>query len=712
MVAIHQASSMASEVAAIVVTSDGSPLPRLTALFEPPPPAVTLDALGDALDGTDCVVCPTDLAGGWRAALERTRARAPDAAFVLVAADGDGERTVDVCPEGVFVSVPADVADETLRECIERAAAHAREVRELREGMERYQMLVEESSEAVFVYQHGRFRFVNDRTCEMTGYRRSELLEMDPWALIHPADRERLAALAHGEVDEPDEPVEARVVSADGTVREMVFNGRSVTFDGDPALLTVVRDVTERNRLTRELREQAEHLSTIGSNLPVVLFALDAEGRFLALEGEGLDPLDIESEELVGQSVFEVFPESPEYLTLFERVFDGESVNTVTEPGDAVFEAWIEPVHIDGEVERVVGVGIELTERHENEQALRESEARYRTLLDVFDTSEVGTFIIDADLTVVWASRAIETFFGVDRDRLIGRSKPEVLTTQLMPAFEDPDAFRETVLRTYAADAPTTVFEYHVLPGDGREERWLKHWSRPIERGAYAGGRIEHYTDVSELVAKERSLEAQNERLEEFTSIVSHDLRNPLAVANGSLLLYRETGETGNLDRLDSAIERMDSLIGELLTLAREGLLVGDLDAVSLPEVARRAWEAVTVNGATLELETDLVVVADPSRLQEFLENLFSNAIKHVGESVAVRLTSVADGFAVEDDGPGIPAAERERVFGPGYTTAETGTGFGLAIVRRIAEAHGWTVGVEASDLGGARFVVTGVEPA
>ena len=109
---------------------------------------------------------------------------------------------------------------------------------------------------------------------------------------------------------------------------------------------------------------------------------------------------------------------------------------------------------------------------------------------------------------------------------------------------------------------------------------------------------------------------------------------------------------------------------------------------------------------------------SDRSRLRTLLENLFRNAVDHGGERVAVGLLDGADaeapgrghtGFYVADDGPGIAPDEREDVFEYGYTTAEDGTGFGLAIVRSVAEAHDWSVAVTESRQGGARFEVTDV---
>ncbi len=153
----------------------------------------------------------------------------------------------------------------------------------------------------------------------------------------------------------------------------------------------------------------------------------------------------------------------------------------------------------------------------------------------------------------------------------------------------------------------------------------------------------------------------------------------------------------------------MESLIETLLALAREGESVTDPRPVELAAVVDRSWRGVETTGATLERDTDRVVLADGSRLQQLLENLIRNAIEHAGPDVTVTVEDCPDGFAIADDGPGIPEAEREQVFDFGYSSEPDGTGFGLNIVREIAMAHDWSISVTESNDGGARFEVTDV---
>jgi signal transduction histidine kinase len=158
----------------------------------------------------------------------------------------------------------------------------------------------------------------------------------------------------------------------------------------------------------------------------------------------------------------------------------------------------------------------------------------------------------------------------------------------------------------------------------------------------------------------------------------------------------------------------MERLIEEILTLSRQGRAISETETVALSAVVDDCWEVVDTGEAAVHVESDRSLAADADRLQQLLENLFRNAIEHAGPDVTIRVGSLEEGigFYVADDGPGIPADDREAVFESGYSTARDGTGFGLAIVKEIADAHGWDVRATAGTDGGARFEVSGVEPA
>ncbi|WP_123124775.1 sensor histidine kinase [Halosegnis longus] len=217
-----------------------------------------------------------------------------------------------------------------------------------------------------------------------------------------------------------------------------------------------------------------------------------------------------------------------------------------------------------------------------------------------------------------------------------------------------------------------------------------------------------HVVTALERVSAEATIRRERDRLEEFASLLSHDLRNPLNVAQGRLELIQMTGEIDHVDAIDRALNRMERLIEDMLTLAREGDAVGETEPVKLRAVANQAWTNVTTKSASLEVESSVQIDADRSRLIQVFENLYRNAIEHGGDGVTVRVGSIDGGFFIEDTGPGIPEDERDDVFESGYTTNPDGTGFGLAIVKRIVEAHGWKIKVTEGTDGGARFEVSG----
>lgn len=222
-----------------------------------------------------------------------------------------------------------------------------------------------------------------------------------------------------------------------------------------------------------------------------------------------------------------------------------------------------------------------------------------------------------------------------------------------------------------------------------------------------------YYTDLrrkaEELEDTSQLLREKNRRLDEFASVVSHDLRNPLNIAAGNLGLARKAkGEDERkefFDNVESAHERMERLIQEVLSFTRQGEEAYEPVNVRLTKIAERGVKNTPLPEGSLDVETDVEVRADEDGIQRMFENLLRNSVEHTDEGVKVRVGSSEECvFYFEDDGPGIPEEKREKVLESGYTTTDGGTGFGLPIVRRTAEVHGWSVEVAEGDEGGARF--------
>jgi len=226
-------------------------------------------------------------------------------------------------------------------------------------------------------------------------------------------------------------------------------------------------------------------------------------------------------------------------------------------------------------------------------------------------------------------------------------------------------------------------------------------------------GQLRGFTKVLQDVTAQREyqqqLERQNERLEEFASQVSHDLRNPLNVALGRLKIAGEEYNSDHLDEATTAVERSLTLVDDLLSQARDEAAATVMEAVNLAETAKWCWRTIRTANETLVIETDQTVTAMPTQLKQILDNLLANAVEHGGEGVTVTVGDLENGFYVADSGSGIPEDEYDRVFEKGRSTGGE-TGLGLHIVRQNVETLGWEISVTESMAGGARFEITGVE--
>lgn len=217
------------------------------------------------------------------------------------------------------------------------------------------------------------------------------------------------------------------------------------------------------------------------------------------------------------------------------------------------------------------------------------------------------------------------------------------------------------------------------------------------------------------LKTRTRRYERQTEQLNGVIAQATHDLRNPLNVAAGYTdLLSEKVDDESRTEPLKGALERIETLVDELLILAHSKNARDTRETVRLEQLSDACWDLVETVDARLEIDGDLEFEADPDRLRHLFENLFRNAVEHTGGESTIRVGPLESGtgFYVADDGPGIPEDERERIFEPGYTTAEEGTGFGVTIVSEIAVDHGWEVSITESWNGGARFEFDSVETA
>ena len=213
-----------------------------------------------------------------------------------------------------------------------------------------------------------------------------------------------------------------------------------------------------------------------------------------------------------------------------------------------------------------------------------------------------------------------------------------------------------------------------------------------------------------DLAARKRELAHQNRRLDRFTGVVSHDLRSPLAATVGWIEMAKSDCEADYLTEATAGLDRMGTIIDHTLELAKQGRTVASFEPVDFAELVTDCWRMTTTDDEGLTIHGTATISGDPDRLRHLFENLFRNAIEHGSQDAVISIGALEDGFYVEDNGTGIPEAERERITERGYSTSSDGTGLGLAIVQEIADSHGWQLRATDSTTGGARFELTGVE--
>ncbi|WP_434530418.1 ATP-binding protein [Haloarcula sp. NS06] len=460
-------------------------------------------------------------------------------------------------------------------------------------------------------------------------------------------------------------------------------------------------------------------------------------GRAMAGDGDTTD--------LLGKNIWEVVP------SLEETEFSKQYRQAMTKQEPTSFEAYFEPLQTWFEVSAYpsqTGISVyfrDITERHEHEKEIRSRERTLREIYRVISRKdldfeekverllEIGQNALRAETAVLSHIDGDMYVFEIVRDRTgaieAGDTVPLDATNCERAVVEE----QTLVLADIAADRPelTTKTGYTemgvscylgtpVVVDESVYGTFCFYGTEP--RDSFSEWEVTLVELMGNWISyeqererREQELTRQRNRLEDFASVVSHDLRNPLNVAFGRLTLVDEAydGDPEHVESLRRSLERMDELIDDVLALARGGHKVIDATETSLDDIITAAWDTVESSDATLErVDTDARITGDQTRIQQLFENLFRNSVEHSDDPVTVCVGTLADGrgFYVADDGPGIPEDERDEVFERGYTTSDEGTGFGLAIVSEIVDAHGGRITVTESEDGGVRFDVTGVQ--
>jgi len=681
----------------------------------------------------DCVVSDYDLPEqNGIEFLEAVREDNPDLPFVLFTGKGSEEVASDAISAGVTDYLQKETGTEqyaVLANRVENAVEKRRSERALAERNRRLETLVSNLPGMVYRCRNEPdwpMEYVGGECEQLTGYAAATLEAGDVvWGeeIIHPDDREATWDAVQDALDAGEHfEVTYRIRTRCGNRKHVWERGRGI-YDADGDLRGIegfITDITQQRERQHRLERNTERLEALFENSPDMVNIHDADGVIVDANERICEELGYAHDELVGKTVWDV-----DATTDRDSVLQMESA---MERGDVRrFEAEFEradgstfPVEVHLAKLAVAGehqflaISRDVSEREAREAELRRLKRQYET---VFENAQDGLFLLEVvengdDVEFVYRqlNRAHEEMSGLSADDIVGKTEHEAFHSAL--GEQTTSYHREC----YERREPVQFEEVFEFPAG---DIVVSGTVSPV----VVDGEVTHLVgvtrDVTEFKERERALRRERDRLEEFADILSHDLRNPLNVAEGNLELVRERRDSDRLQTVADAHDRMRTLIDDVLALARHGRTATDLDDVRLDAAAERAWATVETETATLVADSGLTVRADEGRLAQLLENLFRNSVEHAAENppedcVTVRVGDLADGsgFYVEDDGRGIPDGDRERVFEYAYSTTDDGTGLGLSIVAELVDAHGWSVEVTDGEAGGTRFDITGVETA
>ncbi|WP_440989866.1 PAS domain S-box protein [Haloarchaeobius baliensis] len=649
--------------------------------------------------------------------LSLVRERDGSIPFVLFTGQGSEEIASEAISAGVTDYLQKEGSRdqyEVLANRIENVVARHRSEQRLRDSERRYRELADASPVPMGIHvPDDGIVYVNDASVEFFGAESADaLLGRSPVSLMHPDDRasvaERIGSLFEDGEPLPGEP--ERFVGLDGEVRTGIVSAVPTTVEGRPAAHVVVNDISSYLDAKERIDAQQSLVQAIIDTLDDLVYVFE-DDSLVRWNEQVTETLGYDESTLAGMSPLEFVPDEAEAgaATYVQRV---ESSGTATGTFDLLtadgerlpheFEAF----GVDhGESTFRVGIARPI----DTDEGQQELEA-YRQLVEAIGDP---MYVLDDQGFIETTNEAMADTIGIPKAEVVGEHASTFMSEG---DFERGSELIATVLTD--PDRGCATYEFTVARPDGGRIR-VEDNVTPLrdDRGSYVGS-VGVIRDISTRKRRERELERQNERLDEFASLLSHDLRNPLNVAQATVeQLENDPGDgTEHLDVLRESHQRMADIVDDALTLAKDGAAVTEPTEIRFEEVAAAAVGSVDTSGHDVEVSASATVVADEPRLQRLLENLVRNAVEHGGSTIRIDASTDPESrtvrFAVADDGPGIPASEQSAVFDSGYTTSKTGTGFGLAIVRQLAEAHGWTVDVVESELGGARVEITGVEPA
>ncbi len=600
-----------------------------------------------------------------------------------------------------------------------------RVVASLRETEARYRLLFEQSPDGIVILDPDTARFLefNDAACRQLGYSREEFARLTiadvETAETPREDRDRIAALLReGRID-----FETRQRARHGEIKYIRVTAQIIEIGGRSVYHCVWRDITERKRSDAALRALSARQEAILEAVPDIIMEVDANKVYTWANQAGLDFF---GEDVIGKEAAFYFEGQQSTYQAVQPLFNGseellyvESWQRRKDGQKRLLGWWCRTLRDDrGEVTGALSSARDITEWHQAEVALSNSERKFRT---IFTSMEEGVALHEmiydeagtpVDYRILEINPAYERHTGLSTDRAKG-----ALGSVLFGAGTPP--FLQEYQRVAHGGEPFT-FETYFPP----LERHFKIYVVSPQPGRFATV----LQDVTEQNRQEEELRLKNTEVERFAYTISHDLKAPLVTIKTFLGYLEEDYLKADAEPLKkdmsymrAAADKMGNMLDELLEMSRIGRIVNPPVRVTFRELVEEAQSAVAGRiadrGAEVRVGNEpLTLFGDRQRLVEIWQNLIENAAKFMGDQAApcidigVKPAGRKTVFFVRDNGMGIDPRYHEKVFGlfERLDQKSEGTGIGLAAVKRIVELYGGTIAVESKGAGsGSTFRFT-----
>ena len=545
----------------------------------------------------------------------------------------------------------------------------------------------------------------------------------------------------------PDIPIGVYVLGAERDPVLRLLRGGADTVIGVPpersALLARRIQHLAGDGETESLRQQ--YVSLL-DNYPTAVYLKDCAGRIVNITDyafTGYDDRGLGRDDVVGLTDYELFDEGladslfeeeQEVLAREEPI--GGKIEHYVEDGE---DRWVSTTKYpryseDGELLGLVGDVHDVTDIKRQERMMARLHEASRRLVRTESKADVAEIAVDiaADMAVLPRARvdlyddetaSLRTVAAVEDesvrwdDDAFQRAATTGLAQYRTPtgefvAVEHDDHDHEMLELPEGVEAVSglriPLGDHGVLGLDTDAEtidddRTLDAFT--VELAHVLAANVEAALDRAE---QQRQLAEQNERLEEFALLGSHELRNRLQIALGSAERARAQEDISAVDDVVETLGRMNRLVTQLLTLARTGAVSQATQSMALSGTAKTVWSGIDSGDATLDIDSDGIVTANRDGLLEVFEMLFRTAVDG-GGSEYIRIETTDDGFVVADNGSAIDTDQHDGLFDPTYTAVDGGSGDSIYLVSVIADAHDWTVSVQR-DGAETQFVFSNVD--